>query len=401
MLENSFIVRKYTLSDGDLALFANTLVIAMTRDLSEFEDYGVTTIKIDDFADLINEFQALPSDETLLADYSYAVEQRDTLRFSIENVLRSISVRAKSVFGSNSAKYRSLKSGNISQMTESEFLVESRNIYNAAVANLAALSSEGVTALYLSSLDSNITNFETAISTVADKKIKRDDASETKILKGNELYSFVVKYCDYGKTIWNNVSPAKYNDYIIYSDKTPGTLTAPTNLQYDQSAFLITWNSVLNATSYKIEVSFDGGPFEEIYSDEMTEAFYLAPSSPSVFVIHAQARNASGLGPIASLTVNFNPPLQPPDYISLSITNPTLFRVGINWGEAYGATSYRLYRSEVAIGAPSGEFILLGEFTNKSYSDTVTPSTRNYYYVVAVKGLDVGPPTAEAYIDMV
>jgi len=35
MASDAGILRNYHLSDGDLALFANSLVLAMTRDLSE------------------------------------------------------------------------------------------------------------------------------------------------------------------------------------------------------------------------------------------------------------------------------------------------------------------------------------------------------------------------------
>lgn len=400
MLENSLIVRKYTLSDGDLALFANTLVIAMTRDLVQFEDYGVTELKIQDLSDLIDEFQALPSDESFLADYSYAVEQRDELRFSIENVLRSISVRAKSVFGTNTAKYRSLKPGNISQMTDSEFLIEARNIHNAAVTNLVALTPEGITALYLTTLETNIENYETTINTVADKKIIRDDASENKVLKGNELYSLVVKYCDYGKTIWNNVSPAKYNDYIIYKTVSPGTLTAPANLQYDQITGMITWDSVENATSYKVEISYEGGEFEEVYADVSPETYYIPPSSPSTFIIHAMARNSGGLGPVSPLTVEYDPPLQPPGYLSISVTSSTLHTIAMNWGEVDGATGYRLYHSAVPIGAPATDFVLVGEYAITSYSGTVEAAFRHYYYIVSVKGEETSAPSDVAYVDM-
>lgn len=400
MLDNSLIVRKYNFSDGNLALFANTLVLAMTRDLTEFEAYGVTALKIGDLSDIIDEFQALPNDEIYLADYSYAIEQRDELRFNIENVIRSISVRAKSVFGTNSAKYRSLKPGNISQMSESEFLIEAKNIHNSALSNLVALTPEGITALYLTTLNTNIDSFETSLSTVADKKIIRDDASENKVLKGNELYSLVVKYCDYGKTIWNNVSPAKYNDYIIYNSTSPGTLTAPANLQYDQISGIISWNPVDNATSYKVEISYESGAFEEIYADVNTETYYIPPNSPSTFVIHAMARNANGLGPIAPLTVNYNPPVQPPDYLSLSITNPTLHTIGINWGESFGATSYRLYKSSVPLGSPAGEFLMVGEYGVTSYNGTVAAGLRHYFYVVAVKGTETSIPSEVSYLDM-
>jgi hypothetical protein len=229
MADKSILQRFYRISDGELALFGNTLATVMTRDLAELAEYSVTNLEIDDFKDLIDEFQALPVDEIFRNDLSYAVEQRDLKRNSILNIMRSLSVRGKAVFGDKSAKYRSLTPGNISKLTENNLLIAARQVHTSAVSCLSELAAEGVTAPYLATFSNLIDDFETAIDEVNSKKNLRDNASETKILKGNELYALVVKYCDYGKTIWNNVSPAKYNDYIIYSGTSHRSLTAPKN----------------------------------------------------------------------------------------------------------------------------------------------------------------------------
>ena len=46
MSSTVFSNRKYNLSNSDLAIFANSLVFVMNRDLTEFENYGVTSVSI-------------------------------------------------------------------------------------------------------------------------------------------------------------------------------------------------------------------------------------------------------------------------------------------------------------------------------------------------------------------
>jgi hypothetical protein len=310
MAGNSGILRDYRISDGDLALFANSLVLAMTRDLSELGAYSVTIIKIDDLSTLIDDFQTLPDDEILRTDLSFAVELRDMNKNAVLNTMRSIAVRAKAVFGENSAKYRSMTPGNLSQMTDSKLLIAARQVHLAAANNSVPLAAEGVTAPYLTAFSAAIDAFETSITGVSDKKIVRDDSTEAKILKGNELYALVVKYCDYGKTVWNGVSPAKYNDYIIYTVLSPGSLTAPINLAYNASVPEITWDVVENATSYEV-VEKPTGPIEDwfvIYSGIDTILYHADP--PGNWSVKIRARNANGFGDwsaVLDYVVSFGP----------------------------------------------------------------------------------------------
>jgi hypothetical protein len=294
MADNSGISRIYHLSDGEMALFANTIGSAMTRDLIQFESYSVTNTKIEDFIYIIDNFQALPDDDLLRGDVSYAVEQKDSCRNTVLSTMRSISVRAKSVFGENSAKYRSLAPNSITKMTDSVLLVAARNVHTQAVNNAAELAVEGVTTLYLTSFNTANQAFEDALDEVGNRKFMRDHGVETKILKGNELYTLLVKYCDYGKTIWDGVSPAKYNDYVIYTPG-PGSITAPVGLNYNAATKVISWSIVENATSYQVQISSDNENFSEIYAGAANSFVYSTPIANLVY-IQCRARNANGYG---------------------------------------------------------------------------------------------------------
>jgi hypothetical protein len=277
-----------------MALFANTIGSAMTRDLIQFESYSVTNTKIDDFIDIVDSFQALPDDDLLRGDVSYAVEQKDLCKNAVLSTMRSIAVRAKSVFGENSAKYRSLAPASLSKMTDSELLVAARNVHTQAVNNAVGLAAEGVTTLYLTAFNAANQAYEDALDEVGNRKFMRDHGVETKILKGNELYTLLAKYCDYGKTIWDGISPAKYNDYVIYTPG-PGSITAPTELNYNAATKVISWTEVENATSYQVQISSNNENFAEIYAGSATSFVYSTPIT-SLKYLQCRARNANGYG---------------------------------------------------------------------------------------------------------
>jgi len=163
----------------------------------------------------------LPDDATLRYDWSYEIENKESVKNSILIILRSVSLRAKSVFGANSAKYRSMNPGNLSLMTDNNLLATARQVYDAVENNAGELAEVGITAGYISTFNSAIESFADAIDRVVEKKNVRDESREIRIQKGNELYSLINKYCDFGKLIWSNVSPAKYNDYVIYPNQKP------------------------------------------------------------------------------------------------------------------------------------------------------------------------------------
>ncbi len=279
MSENNFSQRNYRMSYADLAIFANSIVFAMNRDLDEFESYGVSSGTISNLEEVINEFQDLPDDEINRNDISNAVEVRDSLRNTILNIMRGISARAKAIYGESSAKYRSLSPGLISKLSDNNLLVAARQVYTVAENNLSALEAEGLTESYLEYFNSTINNYEDAINDVNNKKTIRDDATEIKIIKGNELYSLISKYCDYGKIIWGGVSDSKYNDYVIYSTGTGGSggnvipplpvnLDTPTGLGYNYANRVVYWNGVIGATTYKVEKSSNNINYTTIYNGE-------------------------------------------------------------------------------------------------------------------------------------
>ena len=394
-------IRNYHLADGDLALFTRSLAIAMTRDLTELTTYGVTSLKITALTDLCDDFQALPDDEIFRADMSYAVEQRDVCRDAVLNTIRSISVRAKAVFGENSAKYRSISPGNITKLTDSELLVSARQVHSVAVTNLTALTPEGITAPYLATFDTAVDAFSTSITGIVDKKIIRDDKAEERVIMGNELYALVLKYCDYGKTIWDGVSPSKYNDYIIYLGAPGGILTAPTGFAYNYSTNVFDWDTVANASSYQVEMSDNGADWTEIYAD-IVEEFNYVPDNGIEKHYRVRARNSGGYGPYSTeLAFTYFSSLEMPVNLTLGLTGGTPpFTIHVNWETVPGAEKYEVYHCTVPIGSPAGAFTFSQLVGSNTYTEDTNIGFRHYFYVIAVNSYLRSPHSGSIFMDL-
>jgi hypothetical protein len=399
-MPNEQLMRDYRMTDSELTVFTQHICDSMTRDITSFTAYGVLEANVTSLQALCDAFEVFPTDEYINQEYLSAVETRDVIVEELQVIIRAMALRVELKWGKKSPKYKSLKISELSQISVDTYLTRARMIHAFMTENLLLLAPEGLTEDMLDDMEAKIEELDDAIRETIDKSSYRMEKTTERITKGNELYDLVSRYCEIGKRIWDKVNPAFYNDYVIYDSSTPGPLTAPANLQYDQITGRISWQSVPNATSYKVEISYEGGDFEEIYADVETETYYIPPSSPSSFIIETRARNAGGLGPVSPLTVNYDPPLQPPGYMSLTITSASLHTIAINWGDSMGASAYRLYTSSVALGAPQGEFTLVGEYTGTSYSGSVNAATRNYFYVVAVKGSEISAPSDVSYVDM-
>ena len=398
MAENSVTNRKYNFPDGDLALFANTLSSVMTRDISVLATYGITNLVINDFKDCIDDFQALATDELLRADLSYAVELRESNRNAVMNIMRSISLRAKAVFGENSSKYRAMTPGNISQMPDSNLLPAANQVHTAALGSLTQLAAEGVTTLYLTDFQSAIDAYENAINEVNDKKVARDTGTEAKVLKGNELYALVVKYCDYGKLAWDGISEAKYNDYLIYTGSSPVTMDKPTGLAFDSLTQTFRWNEVENASSYVLQASNDGENFNTVYSGSNLSVVY-EPIFLGNNVFRVKARNSSGLSEASDvITVEYYSILPVPDNLNAVLESPNT--VNFSFSPVPTADRYLLFRNVVALGAVAGVFNQMGETALNYYIGPIEQGKRTYYKVKAAVDLRESDFSHFVYLDV-
>ena len=392
-------VRNYSMTDAELMVFASNLVQTITHDLVQFAQFGVDADTVADFKDLGDDFENFPPDLFYQTDVGIATEEKDETRKQLILETRKISNRALMKWGEDSQKYKKFGVGGLTEMTDKTLLATSRLVVLAAQKFLTDLADEGLTQTVIDDYKALSEQFELKINAISDAIEIRDDKKKERIDLGNQLYALVVRYCTFGKSIWADVDESKYNNYIIYTTTSPGSLTAPQNVHFNPATLILSWDVVANATSYQVHFSEDNVNFEEIYADEDNSCYFVPPAAGMIFY-KVRARNSGGYGPETAIQLDYVPVLQPTDGISLTVSNPANNTVSINWSAVSMATSYRLYRSSVPIGAAEGVFSLIGEFVVTNYSGDQTPGLRHYFHIVSVNATQTSVPSLAVYVDL-
>lgn len=253
------ITRNYNMPDADLCMFASNLVLTMTRDQAQFTTRGITAANVTTFKALGDAYEVYPPDNYYLQDYLLAVETKNTTRESCTLKLRAIIGYAKIKWGVGSPQVKKFGAGDMTSQGDKSFLVTCRMGIKVANDYLADLTPIGLTALMITDLTTAANLLETNLNSIATAQENRDLKTQDRINKGNELYSFVAKYCEIGKIIWEDVDPAKYNDYVIYDSGT-SSLSKPKNLVANEMGgtpikIRLTWDSVSGATDYDVYTS--------------------------------------------------------------------------------------------------------------------------------------------------
>ena len=392
-------MRDYRLTDNELITFTHSLSMAMTRDLTELANYGVTAAKITGLVKMADDFQIFPTDDILRAELSYAIEQRDAARKALTSIMRSVSVRAKAVFGENSAKYRALNPGNIAQMTDSDFGTVSRQQHQKAVEEKTALAAEGVTVEYLAEFATAIENYIALVDLAKKSKEDRDDKAEARIAMGNALYALVLKYCDYGKTEFEYTSPAKYNDYIIYG-REAGPVKPPVMIGYRPGDFVISWSIVQHATSYDLQYSPDGINWIDAYSGSNDAVQYI-PDIEGWAYFRCRARNNNGYGEFSEvLKAGYYQQIPPPSNIKAAIEPLTTNSLQLIWDEVPSALIYKIYTSVVPLEAAPGSFIYLGKTKQNNFTAQIEVGKRYYYQLTAENSAQWSQRSEAIYLDV-
>lgn len=392
-------MKKSNLTHNELIEFTHTLAFAVRRDILDFADYNVSETDVEEMITLCDQFEALPSDEAYRNEISSLAEEKENLKIILFKYSRNITMRAKVVFGDKSIKYKTLNCGTLSQYQDLELAAACKYQSTQALINLTALQVEGLTQAYLTEFNTQIELFEAKIFEMKDKTIAREDATELRILTANKLYTTILRFCDYGKLIFDGVSPAKYNDYIIYAPSA-GSLTPPDGLNFSPTAAYISWIPVEHATSYELQYASDGESWNVVYAGSDTGVEFIPPTEGWAY-FRCRARNNNGFGEFSDvLKTGYYQTLPPPTNIQVKLVQHSVNEIVVTWDEVPSATVYKLYTSIVPIGAAAGSFEFLGRIYTPSYSGEVTQAKRHYFQLTAENSSQYSGRSVNAYIDV-
>ena len=304
--------RNYNMTDAELCMFTSNLCNTMTRDLTDLADFGITAPKIAALKALGDAFEILPSDEVLVAYVIAATETKSAKAELVKEAIRNMVTRCQIKWGADSWQEKSLGVKGMNSYTDDSLLMAGRRVHTQMTAFLPDLADTGLTQAMLDDMEDLNDEFEVAKNSQNTKVSERDSSTEERIIKGNEIYSLDAIYCEIGKRVYAKSDPAKYNDYIIYTAASPGSLTAPVNFAFDPIIYDLTWDAVENATSYEVQSSTDGTNFTEYWTGPGTDC--TLEEIPSVLTYYrVRARNAGGYGPFSIVIhYDFTTPMEAP-----------------------------------------------------------------------------------------
>lgn len=278
--------RDYRFTDSELCSLTFNMLSSIARDDSEFTARGITNTERTALETLATAFLAFPDDEYYRADITTAVENKDALRNIMIVKIRDIVQCAAIKWGVYSGRYKKFSTRRVSNENDKAFLTTAKQVVLVGTEYLLELESVGLTQAMLDDLDDDCDSFHNALIAIYSAEELRDNKTQERIQKGNEIYNYVVQYCMIGKAIWDDVDEAKYNDYVIYPQEYH-QLSKPQNLtaEYvggDPAVNHLSWDTVPEAESYDVYVSIRdiGSPsgdfnFLDTFSDNFADVLAI------------------------------------------------------------------------------------------------------------------------------
>jgi len=211
--------RHFNLSDSELASFAGNLVSSMERDAAEFEQRGVSAADILALKDLKDAYWKVPPDEVYLGELMSEVDKKDGYRAELFAGMQKVSGFFEQKYGPDSNEYKQLEISGAGRFSEDNLIAAGRQLARIAGEYLPVLSGIGLTQAMIDAVQSACDSFENSATKTAKIKAVRAEKTAERIEKGNEIYEYVKKYCAIGKLIWENVSYADWDDYLIYKGR--------------------------------------------------------------------------------------------------------------------------------------------------------------------------------------
>ena len=394
--------RNYNMLDSELCMFTSNLCHFLTRDVADLGvAFGITAPKIAALKALGDAFEVFPTDGSIIGDVMLSTENKKNLRLQVLESIRNMALRVEVKWGTSSPKYKRLDLSNPSSLTDDALLVAARSVFTKVSEYLTDLSSYGLTQDLLDDFEDLTEQYESSLNAQSDAFAMRDEKKLERIAKGNEIYELVTAYCNFGKRFYEKTNSAKYNDYLIYTGSSPGSLDKPTGISFNIANMKVSWDSLENATSYIASISTDGGAtFQEVYSGSETFFVYQPTYFGTVSVL-IKGHNSGGNGPASDpYSFAYFSILPAPEGLTISLVSETTGLIRLNFEEVASATTYKIFRSVVGLGMPAGEFTYITEQPGIEYVGNTTAGMRNWFHVKAGNATQLSAASTAVFMDM-
>ena len=246
-------------------------------------------------------------------------------------------------------------------------------------------------------------NFETAL---ANQRKESSDASHAITALSNRFVSDT-KMLNQLKAWWYAMLGKQDGRITLIGmvNPNPGggahVLPAPTGIQFILNNMTVSWSPVTNATSYSVSVSAtgDSDDYTEVYAGADPH-FIFEPDFFGEIHLTVKSRNQNGFSQnsIPYVFYYYSELPAPEDVNAVLIPETNMVR--LTFSAVGSATTYKIFRSVVALGAPAGEFIYVTELPGTEYVGNTTSGMRNYFNVKAGNAVQLSAASSEVFLDM-
>lgn len=208
------ITRNYPIADGDLKQKADGLANTLTRDLADLAPRNIVAANVTALQALTTSFNEHSTDEELAGLVQDATLRKNAKRKESEIAIRSIRNMAEIVYDSK-GKYNNFGFEEITKISDGDFYRLAKRVMRMSTKYLTDLAPQGLTAAQINILQNLATDFDNNIDDIEDAVENRDIETQERIKKGNSLWAEMIKLASIGKSIYEDVNEAKFNDYVL------------------------------------------------------------------------------------------------------------------------------------------------------------------------------------------
>ncbi len=298
------ILKKYAMSNVELTNFTRTLIVHVTKDLSDFATFGVTEADIEALTSAMTAFQDYPTDEAFTNAAQRARVNRDEARKEVLEKIKHIALRFVLAYKNEVSPYNNLDMWELGRQTDEVILARAQKLGEVLPLYEEKLEYYGQSPAVTASYKSTVKEFEDAISSFIEATAGRSTGARNRIIAGNDLYDRVSRLTSIGKMLYQFKNKQQYQKYVVYgtpiSESAPD---APENLNHTTENIL-EWTPVKDATSYTVFAAPKGSTEWEKIATTKTESFLLPKTLVTAKMqFKVRSRNANGYGDFSEVVV--------------------------------------------------------------------------------------------------
>lgn len=206
--------RAYAFADADLKQKADALTTTINRDMAKFATRNITKNKLETFGALIEAFDVCTTDEELVGMLKEATEQKDAVAAALRPLLRTIRNMAEIAY-EGKGKFHLFGFSAITDLSDNALYQLAKRVHRIATRLMSDMEKQGLTQAQLDNLQNLYTELDVCIDKCNEAVENRDIETQERISKGNALYSEMMKLASIGKSLFEDVDEARYNDYVM------------------------------------------------------------------------------------------------------------------------------------------------------------------------------------------